>query len=243
MKTSDILIELIPSFEGQVGEYRTISDRILSGKIKVPADQVKSADAWKKLQTHCTNPADIRAIDADIIKKHPLSPALLESAYAWLHATGLPDISDSVAASGALCKAALCHHDISGFGDNILCIVWLEKSAGLELVFPQLARRIPLHLGTIVVFDAGQPHAVLHAGDEVFEPMRYLELPSQAFLAIDFKATTLGLSAFLDFSVYESAEGWPGPLVLVDQNGPDVDAVTGVWLERGDYERPAKPVC
>lgn len=245
MQTSDILMELSPAYEGLGGEYRTISDRILSGKVRVPAEQVRSAAAWKQLQSHCDSPADIRVVDANIAKEHPLSSPLLDSVYAWLHAAGLPDITESPSECGSLCKAALFHHDIGAFADSIFCVVWLEKSAGLELVFPQLGRRVPLHLGTIVVFDAAQPHGVLHAGDAAFEPSRYLELSPQAFLAVDFKALTPGMPAAMGFSMQESAAGWPGVLVLIEQYGPDVDAVTGVWLDRGDYVRQAgqaKPV-
>jgi hypothetical protein len=234
MKTSDLLLEITPDFE-----YRTIGDKIFSGKIRVPGEQIRSAAAWRDRQTHCDNPADIQVIDANILRECPVSPQLLDAAYSWMQMKGLPDLSEKAEDSASLCKGALYHHDISAFQDSVFCVVWLEKSQGLELVFPQLNVRIPLQLGTIVAFDAAQPHAVLRAGDAMFEPEHYADVSPQAFVGIDFNALIPGVSEVMEYVVRPTAEGWPGPVVLITQNGPDVDRITGAWTTRGDYQRPS----
>jgi hypothetical protein len=129
------------------------------------------------------------------------------------------------------------HHDIYAFHDSLFCVIWLEKSRGLELVFPQLKQRVPLHLGTVVVFDAAQPHGVLFAGDETFDLPKYAELPPQAFLSIDFNALLPGVPDTMQCLVKPDTKDWLGPVVMLTDGGPHVDEITGEWTRRGSYQR------
>lgn len=236
MKTSDILIELTPEESG-MGEYRTISDRVLYGKVRIPASQAASSQAWSRLQTFCDKPGDIRHVDENLAKNYPVSKELWTSVYSWLQKQGLPDLYETASESAIVCKAAMFHHDMSGFSDSIFCIVWLEKSLGLELAFPQLGLRIPLHYGTIVVFDAGQPHGVVFAGAEAFEFNAYAELLPQALLSIDFNALIPGVPEVMGHLVRETVAGWPGVVVEITDDGPRVDELNGKWLKTGSYKR------
>ena len=49
------------------------------------------------------------------------------------------------------------------------CNLFLSEDKGLDLHFPFTGHRIPLVRGTVVVFDTGQPHAVIERGGTSFQ--------------------------------------------------------------------------
>ena len=53
------------------------------------------------------------------------------------------------------------HHDGAQYGSAAFCNLFLSEDQGLDLHFPSAGLRIPLVKGTVVVFDTGQPHAVV----------------------------------------------------------------------------------
>jgi hypothetical protein len=59
------------------------------------------------------------------------------------------------------CRGAKYHHDGAQYGGAAFCNLFLSEDKGLDLHFSATGHRIPLVRGTAVIFDTGQPHAVI----------------------------------------------------------------------------------
>jgi hypothetical protein len=59
------------------------------------------------------------------------------------------------------CRGARYHHDAEQYGGAAFCNLFLSEDKGLDVHFPSTGLRIPLVRGTVLVFDTGQPHAVI----------------------------------------------------------------------------------
>jgi hypothetical protein len=87
----------------------------------------------------------------------------------WTCTLGLLDaLTDSSVALMA-CRGAKYHHDGEHYGRAAFCNLFLSEDKGLDLHFPSTGHRIPLVRGTVVIFDTGQPHAVIQRGGNCFK--------------------------------------------------------------------------
>jgi hypothetical protein len=68
------------------------------------------------------------------------------------------------------CRGARYHHDGGQYGAAAFCNLFLSEDKGLDLHFPATGLRMPLCRGTVVVFDTGQPHAVIPRHSSSFDP-------------------------------------------------------------------------
>lgn len=244
MRASDILIELIEPKDGAGGEYRTVSERIEVGRVRVPVAQERITARWRReLQIHVKNPGDVDSVYSHNIFMFPANEKLVESVFSWLQKQGLPDLREQAQVNVVGCKAAHFHHDISGFSDSLFCVVWLEEARGLDLVFPESKRRIPLEKGTVVLFDAAQPHGVIHAHQTRYYPSQYVDLPVQAFMSVDFAANLPGVVEAMGIRLLESADTWHGVLAPISSDGPDLNDRTGKWLTKLPSRRKAGPAA
>jgi len=77
------------------------------------------------------------------------------------------------------CRGARYHHDGAQYGSAAFCNLFLSEDKGLDLHFPAAGRRIPLTRGTAVIFDTGQPHAVIqrHSADREGAGFRVDDFP------------------------------------------------------------------
>jgi hypothetical protein len=66
------------------------------------------------------------------------------------------------------CRGARYHHDGVQYGGAAFCNLFLTDDKGLDLHFPATGQRIPLTKGLVVVFDTGQPHAVIERNGDGF---------------------------------------------------------------------------
>lgn len=229
MRTSDILIELVPGEDGAGGEYRTVSERIVVGRVPVPSTQERSTRRWRrKLSLQVKDPGDIEVPYASSVAKFPAANELLESVSSLVQEHGIPDFLEKGDVTVVGCKGAYFHHDISGFSDSVFCIIWMEKARGLDLVFPDLGRRVPLEEGTVVLFDAAQPHAVLKAGKTRFDSNDFLDVPVQVLISINVEVDVPGIAQSMGIKVHEE-DGWGGVIVQMTSNGPQLDRLTGKW--------------
>ena len=62
-----------------------------------------------------------------------------------------------------VCAAVAYHDDVHAFAE-VLLGVWCLETPPMDLVLPRLDLRLPLQAGMVVVFDPGQPHALLSPG-------------------------------------------------------------------------------
>jgi len=85
---------------------------------------------------------------------------------------GLPQLADCELALMA-CRGARYHHDGAQYGGAAFANLFLSEDLGLDLHFPFTGQRIPLTRGTAVLFDTGQPHAVIERGSTGFDAAHF----------------------------------------------------------------------
>jgi hypothetical protein len=79
----------------------------------------------------------------------------------WTHSLGLQSLLSESEVALKACRGARYHHDSAQYGGMAFCNLFLSEDRGLDLHFPCTGQRIPLRRGTAVLFDTGQPHAVV----------------------------------------------------------------------------------
>ena len=86
----------------------------------------------------------------------------------WTRALGLRDVLAASDVALMACRGARYHRDGAQYGAAAFCNLFLSQDKGLDLHFPATGQRIPLRLGTAVIFDTGQPHGVIARGSSGF---------------------------------------------------------------------------
>lgn len=92
----------------------------------------------------------------------------------WTRTIGWPEalLASSEVALMA-CRGARYHHDGAQYGGAAFCNLFLSEDRQLDVHFPLTGHRIPLARGTVLVFDTGQPHAVVERGRSGFDAARF----------------------------------------------------------------------
>jgi hypothetical protein len=86
----------------------------------------------------------------------------------WTRTLGLHEMLASCDVALMACRGAKYHHDGAHYGGAAFCNLFLSEDRGLDLHFPSTGHRIPLTRGTAVLFDTGQPHAVIERRSDGF---------------------------------------------------------------------------
>lgn len=227
---------------GEVVRSRSVGGRVLTGTIDVPALPARLAADWER---------DIAlrlGLEAGDVEELPLARARMrwptfgpcvEAVMQWTHTLGLQDELAASDIALMACRGARYHHDGAQYGGAAFCNLFLSKDKGMDLHFPATGQRIPLTMGTAVVFDTAQPHAVIernnqgfHAAD--FPPVRDC---SQIFLTWELSVENANVERALgiEFDVD------PATALLLDagqvwvNGGPAVVcAQTGRWCKPDD---------
>jgi len=87
----------------------------------------------------------------------------------WTRTLGLQEVLASSEVALMACRGARYHHDGARYGGAAFCNLFLSEDRGLDLHFPATGQRIRLARGTAVIFDTGQPHAVIDRNSKGFE--------------------------------------------------------------------------
>lgn len=87
----------------------------------------------------------------------------------WTRTLGLHEVLASCDVALMACRGAKYHHDGAHYGGAAFCNLFLSEDKGLDLHFPSSGHRIPLTRGTAVMFDTGQPHAVIKRRSDGFD--------------------------------------------------------------------------
>lgn len=153
---------------------RSVSDVVLTGTVEVPAVPALLAAHWQRevAQHLALAPGDVEALNLAQSRTRANSPhyrRCVQAATDWAHGIGLPDVLAESHIALMACRGAKYHHDGTQYGDSAFCNLFLSDDAGLDVHFPGAGLRIPLVRGTVVVFDTGQPHAVIRRGSSGFD--------------------------------------------------------------------------
>ena len=143
---------------------RSVSDIVLSGKLEIPLPPARLAADWEREISHRLGlePGDVEALSlARARVRWPDYKRCVQTVSEWTHALGLHQVLESSDVALMACRGARYHHDGAHYGGMAFCNLFLSDDKGLDLHFPNTGHRIPLVRGTAVIFDTGQPHAVI----------------------------------------------------------------------------------
>jgi hypothetical protein len=123
------------------------------------------------------------------------------------------------------CRGARYHHDGAQYGGAAFANLFLSEDRGLDLHFPFTGQRIPLVRGTAVVFDIGQPHAVIERGATGFDAAHFAPERdcTQLFLTWELPIENAGVAQALLKEEQVWVNGQPGSVCPASGRwcGPD----------------------
>lgn len=159
-------------WSGDAIRSRGVSGVVLSGTLDVPEPPARLVADWER------DIASRLALEPGDVEELPLARARMrwpdyrhcvQAASDWTGTLGLPNVLAASDVALMACRGARYHHDGEQYGGAAFCNLFLSEDKGLDLHFPGAGVRIPLTRGTAVVFDTGQPHAVIRRGASGFD--------------------------------------------------------------------------
>jgi len=146
---------------------RSVSDLVLTGTLDVPMPPARLTADWEReiSMQLALEPGDVEQLPlARARTRWPDYRQCVQAATDWTEALRLPGVLAASDVALMACRGARYHHDGAQYGGAAFCNLFMSEDKGLDLHFPCADVRIPLVLGTAVVFDTGQPHAVIPRG-------------------------------------------------------------------------------
>ncbi len=143
---------------------RSVSDVVLMGTVDVPAPSGALVADWEReISLHLElEPGDVEALPLVRARaRWPDYKRCMQAVSDWMQTLRLHEVLASSEVALMACRGARYHHDGAQYGGAAFCNLFLGEDKGLDLHFPATGHRIPLRRGTVVVFDTGQPHAVI----------------------------------------------------------------------------------
>ena len=207
---------------------RSVSQVVLSSAVNVPQLPARLLADWQRdtsLQLALT-PGDVETLPlARARVRWPDYRYCVQAVSDWTHALGLHALLPSCEVALMACRGASYHHDGAQYGCAAFCNLFLSEDRGLDLHFPASGDRIPISRGTVVIFDTGQPHALITRG-------------SSGFRAADFRPETDCTQVFLTWELpIENAQ--VGQLLGITF---DIDPLTASLLEEEQVQLNGAPV-
>ena len=161
---------------GNVMRSRRVGDLVLHGTLDIPAPPARLLADWEREMS--TQLGDGMGLEPGDVESLPLPRARLRwpaygqcvrAASDWIATRGLGNALDDADVALMTCRGARYHHDAAQYGGAAFCNLFLSEDKGLDLHFPTIGQRIALVRGTVVVFDTGQPHAVIPRDKSTFD--------------------------------------------------------------------------
>ena len=151
-------------WSGDAIHSRSVSDAVLTGVVNIPAPPARLVADWERdiSQRLGLEPGDVEVLPlARARARWPDYKHCVQAVSDWTRALGLRDVLASSDVALMACRGARYHHDGAQYGGAAFCNLFLSEDRGLDVHFPATGQRIPLTRGTVMVFDTGQPHAVI----------------------------------------------------------------------------------
>jgi hypothetical protein len=151
---------------------RSVGGAVLSGTVDIPALPARLVADWEReIRQHLgLEPGDVEELPlARARTRWPDYRRCVQAASDWAHTLGLPGVLADSDLALMVCRGARYHHDGVQYGGSAFCNLFLGEDRGLDLHFPASGHRIALGRGTAVLFDTGQPHAVVPRNSRRFD--------------------------------------------------------------------------
>ncbi len=158
-------------WSGDAIRSRNVSDVVLTGTVDVPAPPARLIADWEReiaLRLKL-EPGDVEALPlARARMRWPDYSRCVQAVSDLTRTLGLHDVLTESSIALMACRGAKYHHDGEHYGGAAFCNLFLSEDKGLDVHFPSTGHRIPLVRGTVVIFDTGQPHAVIQRNSNGF---------------------------------------------------------------------------
>lgn len=163
-------------WSGDAIRSRGVSDVVLSGQVDVPAPSARLVADWARESLRLgLEPGDVEVLSlARARMRWPDYSHCVRAVADWTRTLGLHDVLAISDVALMACRGARYHHDGAQYGGAAFCNLFLSEDKGLDLHFVSTGHRIPLVRGTVVVFDTGQPHAVIERSSAGFDVAHFL---------------------------------------------------------------------
>lgn len=174
-------------WSGDTVRSRSVGGVVPTATLSVPPLSARLvADCEREITRLGLEPGDVEPLPlARARTRWPDYRQCVQAMADWTHSLGLPaDLLASSDVALMACWGARYHHDGAQYGAAAFCNLFLSEDKGLDLHFPATGQRIPLRRGTAVVFDTGQPHAVIRRHSSGFnaEDFASMQDTNQLFL-------------------------------------------------------------
>lgn len=158
---------------GEAMRSRSVSDVVLWGRLDLPAPPARLVADWDRevavrldLEPGAVEPLPLVRARA----RWPDYRRCVQAMADWTRTLGLSEVLAASELALMACRGARYHHDGEQYGGAAFCNLFVSEDKDLDLHFPVAGHRIPLARGTAVVFDTGQPHAVIRRHGAGFDP-------------------------------------------------------------------------
>ena len=222
-------------WSGDALRSRSVSDTVLWGTVDVPTPPARLLADWHR---ETSERIGLEAGDVEVLPlararmRWPDYARCVQAVQDWTRERGLQEVIASSEVALMACRGAKYHHDGVQYGGAAFCNLFLNEDQGLDLHFAQTGQRIALVKGTVVVFDTGQPHAVIARHRSGFCPTDFPPEPAftQVFLTWELPienapvAQALGIAFDTDPTTalqLDQAQVWPkgAPANVCPQSG------------------------
>jgi hypothetical protein len=149
-----------------------VSNVVLSATVDVPAPPARLLADWEsEISSRLfLEPGDVEPLPlARARTRWPDYKHCVQAVSDWMRTLGLSEVLASSDVALMACRGAKYHHDGAQYGGAAFCNLFMSEDKGLDLHFSSAGHRIPLTRGTVVIFDTGQPHAVIQRGSSGFD--------------------------------------------------------------------------
>jgi hypothetical protein len=173
--TRDALTSIF--WNGDALRSRSVSDTVLSATLDIPAPPARLVADWDReiASQLALEPGDVEPMPlARARMRWPDYKRCVQAMADWTHAQGLPGVLAASDIALMACRGARYHHDGAQYGSAAFCNLFVSEDRELDVLFPYAGQRIPLARGTALVFDTGQPHAVVRRGSTGFDAADFL---------------------------------------------------------------------
>lgn len=143
---------------------RSVGSVIHTGVVSIPAPPARLLADWERdiAERLALDPGDVEVLSlARARVRWPGYRQCVQTMADWTRAAGLGEVLAASDVALMACRGARYHHDGAQYGGAAFCNLFLSEDRGLDVHFPLADLRIPLVRGTVMVFDTGQPHAVI----------------------------------------------------------------------------------
>jgi len=157
---------------GDALRSRSVGMVVLHGTLDLPAPPARLTAEWRRDTSALLGPEPGDVEQLSLARTRLRWPGLRHCVRAtaeWTASMGLGTVLESADIALMTCRGARYHHDGAQYGASAFCNLFLSEDRGLEVRFPMASRRIALTRGTMLLFDTGQPHAVVPRGADRFD--------------------------------------------------------------------------